>query len=337
MKRSASRASLASAASLLSRRRAPPGLLAPPQPLALAGPARPAAIAYPTENGDPPLVPVSSPAAVSLPAPPPRLPLPTAPSVTALAVPASVRREVVPALVTSQALDDGSRWVGSQAAGKRKRAWQDMANDLVEAVAEATGRPYVEFPGEQEGPNKRRRLLLDTGNPTPSHVPVTEQVVFSDLPERRRLRGKRRASELEPTVQVMVAKKQRTDEPGSAPMVIETTAGPVQARVKRRRTRRAGPVDVEMIDVQVPLSSRPRRVRRSLGLGRRRRRRVSRRSSVTGRRRRRTGRRRVSPSYPTGVRFHPSLRQAAAWGAATAATRVRYPVVRYHPSIAASL
>lgn len=336
MKRSASRASLASAASLLSRRRAPPGLLAPPQPLALTGPARPAAIAYPTENGDPPLVPVSSPAAVSLPAPPPRLPLPTAPSVAALAVPASVRREVVPALVTSQALDDGSRWVGSQAAGKRKRAWQDMANDLVEAVAEATGRPYVEFPGEQEGPNKRRRLLLDTGNPTPSHVPVTEQVVFSDLPERRRLRGKRRASELEPTVQVMVAKKQRTDEPGSAPMVIETPAGPVQARVKRRRTRRAGPVDVEMIDVQVPLSSRPRRGRRSLGLGRRRRRRVSRRSSATGRRRRRTARRRVS-AYPTGVRFHPSLRQAAAWGAATAATRVRYPVVRYHPSIAASL
>lgn len=341
MKRSASRASLAASMSS-ARRRAPPALLAPPQPLPLPYNA-PAAITYPTENGDLPLVPVGSaaapslvavpsPASIALPTPPPRLPLPVAPSVAAV-VPAAAR-EVVPALVTSNAVDDGTQWVGARAPGKRKRAWQDVANDLVEAVAQATGRPYVEFPGEQEGPNKRRRLLLDTGNPTPTHTPVTEQVVFESLPDRRRLRAKRKApGDLEPTVQVMVAKKQRTDEPGSTPMVIDTPAGPVQARVKRRRTKRAGPVDVEMIDVHVPLTSGRRRRRRTVGRRRRTGGTRRRRSSARARRRR------AGTLYPSALRYHPSIRQPRGWAPIgfNAYRRSRLPVARYHPSIAASL
>lgn len=344
MKRTASRASLASMSS--ARRRAPAALLAPPQPLALPY-SSPAAITYPTENGDLPLVPVGSaaapslvavpsPASIALPTPPPRLPLPVAPSAAAV-VPAA--REVVPALVTSNQADDGTMWVGARAPGKRKRAWQDVANDLVEAVAQATGRPYVEFPGEQEGPNKRRRLLLDTGNPTPTHTPVTEQVVFDSLPDRRRLKAKRKApGDLEPTVQVMVAKKQRTDEPGSTPMVIDTPEGPVQARVKRRRTKRAGPLDVEMIDVHVPLTSSGRRRRRRTGAvpGSRRRRR---RTTTRRRRSTRARRRRQGTLYPSALRFHPSIRQPRGWEPVgfNAYRRQRVPVARYHPSIAASL
>lgn len=346
MKRTASRASLGSMSS--ARRRAPAALLAPPQPLALPFSA-PAAIAYPTENGDLPLVPVGSaaapslvavpsPASVALPTPPPRLPLPVAPSAAALA-PATATREVVPALVTSNQVDDGTMWVGPRATGKRKRAWQEVANDLVEAVAQATGRPYVEFPGEQEGANKRRRLLLDTGNPTPTHTPVTEQVVFESLPERRRLKAKRKApGDLEPTVQVMVAKKQRTDEPGSTPMVIDTPEGPVQARVKRRRTKRAGPVDVEMIDVHVPLTSSGRRRRRGRVAGTTTRRR--RRTAGTRRRRStRTRRRRQGTLYPSALRYHPSIQQPRGWAPIgfNAYRRGRLPVARYHPSIAASL
>lgn len=341
MKRTASRASLASMSS--ARRRAPAALLAPPQPLALPY-SSPAAITYPTENGDLPLVPVGSaaapslvavpsPASIALPTPPPRLPLPVAPSAAAV-VPAAAR-EVVPALVTSNQVDDGTMWVGPRAQGKRKRAWQDVANDLVEAVAQATGRPYVEFPGEQEGPNKRRRLLLDTGNPTPTHTPVTEQVVFDSLPARRRLKAKRKApGDLEPTVQVMVAKKQRTDEPGSTPMVIDTPEGPVQARVKRRRTKRAGPVDVEMIDVHVPLTSSGRRRRRRTTTGPRRRRTTRRRRSTRARRRR------AGTLYPSALRYHPSIRQPRGWapiGFNAYRRSSRLPVARYHPSIAASL
>lgn len=251
----------------------------------------------------------------------PTLPVAALPALSSPAVVGSRAVQVYPR--SSAALQPFRRWATP---GKRKRAAAELlaaAADVGELSSETAKRPRL-------GPGPTR-LALDYANPTPSQVPVTEQMAL--VPTRvGALTLKRRlgADDLEPTVQLM--KRPRLD-PGSVPLALEGL--PTGARVKVRRTKRKGPVDVHMVDVSIPDSATS--VRRT-------RRRGSRRHATVPtkpNKRRRGGRRRLPPRDARGrfVRYHPTIRQPSGWEGGPMATpasvvRAVRPVVRYHPSIA---
>lgn len=374
MKRSASRASLVSATPTVRRRRR--------LPLAITTTV-PASAAVVTEPGDPISAPLALPAPpapdmtvalpelppAAIPMPAPAIPMPAPPPRGALQVYDPNAAALVPTLTPPLqpfrdgafgAPDDGTRWVMP---GKRKRGREqaDVMRDLLDATAAIRGvkvpRLDVNFPVTIP-----REILLDQGNPTPSQVPLTEQLAIEAGPGG----GRKRKLDIEPTLQLMVSKRARTGpEPGSIPLAIEgaPTSGPLAPRMKVRRTVRKGPVDVHMVDVEVPTETAAAALKKVGGRRRSSSRKATsrvssrRRSRTSGRRRRRRSRRAASsskrPGYyrvrahrrrvvPSGLRYHPSILQPRGWEAGplatpTAAMRAVFPVVRYHPTIGASM
>lgn len=378
MKRSASVASLGSAGSRAGgpRRQRQWALPAPAERRAVKFrspyPALPAPPPPPPVDNSRALVPVGSRAVATRPdmtvarSEAVRLP---EPSVAELV--ASHTRPIAPELTTP---DDGTRWVGAvpMPRGVRKRPID--ARTIATARAILNQEPFDGLPEDLEPAAKRiRQMLLDYGNPTPSQVPLTEQMALVPVGSRA-LKRARDPDDMQlvpaPTLQIMAAKRQRLNEPGA--VVVHVPTGQKGGRtipvsIKRRRLNRrqakarsGGTVaDVEMVDVSVPSASAEsqraaEKVVRSLASGRTR---IPRRSKSTAmakrrrgvRRRRRgaaapgiRGRRRLNLNLPRGVRYHPSMRLPAGWEAGpyatrAAAIRATLPVVRYHPSIARSL
>ena len=339
MKRSASRASLTSYAP--SRRGVPPSALpAPLPPLALPAPG-----GSENDGADGAVVPIPRP-----------LPLPDAGVVSSRAIelyqtaPLAVqpyRRRPV------GARDTGERWVVQ---GKRKRLHvSEPLRELLEAAADVGGykRPRLGDVPAGALALAPTRVPLDHGNPTPSQVPVSQQMALVPSTGSLALKRKLGGDDLEPTVQLM--KRPRMDT-GSVPLALDGL--PSGARGKVRRTRRKGPVDVHMVDVSVPAGAVVRRAGARRGRVARRRRRGGRRAAGArvAATLARDSRGRFLPrgssgtrrSTPTGsasrraraaVRYHPSITMPAGWEGGPLATpasvaRAVRPVVRYHPTIA---
>lgn len=379
MKRSASVASLGSAGSRASgpRRQRQWALPAPAVRRAVKFrspyPALPAPPPPPPVDNSRALVPVGSRAVATRPdmtvarSEPVSLP---EPSVAELV--ASHTRPIAPELTTP---DDGTRWVGAVPLPRGVRKRPIDARTIATARAILNQEPFDGLPEDLEPAAKRiRQMLLDYGNPTPSQVPLTEQMALVPVGSRA-LKRARDPDDMQlvpaPTLQIMAAKRQRLAEPGA--VVVHVPTGrkggrrTVPVSIKRRRLNRrraqarsGGTVaDVDMVDVSVPSASAEsqraaEKVVRSLASGRTR---VPRRSKSTAKRRRRgvprrrrqrrgvattTTGRRLNLNLPRPVRYHPSLRLPAGWEAGpyatrAAAIRATLPVVRYHPSIARSL
>lgn len=270
---------------------------------------------------------------------------------------ASHARPIAPELTTP---DDGTRWVGAVPLPRGVRKRPIDARTIATARAILNQEPFDGLPEDLEPAAKRiRQMLLDYGNPTPTQVPLTEQMALVPVGSRavvpvgsRALKRAREEDDMQlvpaPTLQIMAAKRQRLAEPGAVVVHVPTgkKGRTVPVSIKRRRLNRrrakarsGGTVaDVEMVDVSVPSASAEsqraaEKVVRSLASGRsrvprakstksRRRRGVR---KAGGRRRRRaataTTGRRLNLNLPRGVRYHPSMRLPAGWEAGPFATR----------------
>ncbi|APG53801.1 V [simian adenovirus 55] len=155
-----------------------------------------------------------------------------------------VRRVLRPGTVVSFTPGERSAWRG------HKRSYDEVYGDedILEQALDRSG----EFAyGKRSRGEKDVALALDTSNPTPSLKAVTEQKVMPvSLPGRRA--PKREAGDMQPTMQLLVPKRQKLED------VLDflKMEPDVQPDVKIRPIKEVAPgLGVQTIDIQIPVSS----------------------------------------------------------------------------------
>nr|APD78431.1 core protein [Simian adenovirus 13] len=139
---------------------------------------------------------------------------------------------------------------GERSSRTYKRSYDEVYadEDILEQALEQSG----EFAYGKRARNEVA-LPLDESNPTPSLKPVTLQQVLPVQSTGESKRGiKREAVELQPTMQLMVPKRQKLEDV----LDLMTVDPSVQPDVKIRPIKEAAPgLGVQTVDIQIPVES----------------------------------------------------------------------------------
>lgn len=154
-----------------------------------------------------------------------------------------VQRVLRPGTVISFTPGEKSAWKGT------KRVYDEVYGDedILEQALDRSG----EFAYGKRARTGEIAIPLDTSNPTPSLKPVTlQQVLPVSAPTRRGI--KREGGELQPTMQLLVPKKQKLEDV----LDMLKVEPDVQPDIKIRPIKQVAPgMGVQTVDIQIPVSS----------------------------------------------------------------------------------
>ncbi|ALE30430.1 V [Simian adenovirus 19] len=133
-----------------------------------------------------------------------------------------------------------------------KRQYDEVYGD--EDILEQAAQQIGEFAYGKRSRRENVALALDEGNPTPSLKAVTLQQVLPVSVSTESKRGMKRELDLQPTLQLMVPKRQKLEEVLEN-MKVDPT---VEPDVKVRPIKEVAPgLGVQTVDIQIPVSSSP--------------------------------------------------------------------------------
>ncbi|AAT84624.1 V [Simian adenovirus 3] len=154
-----------------------------------------------------------------------------------------VQRVLRPGTVVSFTPGEKSAWRGI------KRVYDEVYGDedILEQALDRSG----EFAYGKRARTGEIAIPLDTSNPTPSLKPVTlQQVLPVSAPSRRGI--KREGGELQPTMQLLVPKRQKLEDV----LDMIKMEPDVQPDIKIRPIKEVAPgMGVQTVDIQIPISS----------------------------------------------------------------------------------
>ncbi|AEF59051.1 V [Simian adenovirus 20] len=154
-----------------------------------------------------------------------------------------VQRILRPGTVISFNPGEKSSWKGF------KRSYDEVYGDedILEQALDRSG----EFAYGKKARTGEIAIPLDTSNPTPSLKPVTlQQVLPVSAPTKRGI--KREGGELQPTMQLLVPKKQKLEDV----LDMLKVEPDVQPDIKIRPIKQVAPgMGVQTVDIQIPVSS----------------------------------------------------------------------------------
>ncbi|AGK27171.1 pV [Simian mastadenovirus C] len=131
-----------------------------------------------------------------------------------------------------------------------KRQYDEVYGD--EDILEQAAQQIGEFAYGKRSRGENVAVALDEGNPTPSLKPVTLQQVLPVSASTESKRGIKRELDLQPTLQLMVPKRQKLEEVLEN-MKVDPT---VEPDVKVRPIKEVAPgLGVQTVDIQIPVSS----------------------------------------------------------------------------------
>ncbi|AUG71651.1 pV [Rhesus adenovirus 56] len=132
-----------------------------------------------------------------------------------------------------------------------KRQYDEVYGD--EDILEQAAQQIGEFAYGKRSRRGDLAIALDSGNPTPSLKPVTLQQVLPVSASTDSKRGiKREMEDLQPTIQLMVPKRQRLEE-----VLEKMKVDPsIEPDVKVRPIKEVAPgLGVQTVDIQIPVTS----------------------------------------------------------------------------------